>query len=111
MLPRLDLRWRPQDIDDALTIQERVSDLLTEEGRDGIAGWKCALPVPGKTIAAPIYRSTVGNDGVCTLAAPYDSALVKVEPELAFIVGKDLPARNRTYSDAEVWDAVDHAAL
>ncbi|MDP3841270.1 MAG: fumarylacetoacetate hydrolase family protein [Oxalobacteraceae bacterium] len=108
--PRLPECCRPSGLDAALAIQAAVSAQLGA----GVAGWKCGLPAAGNWVLAPIYAGTVHTIGAgvrCALQARAGQA--RVEPELAFILGRDLPVRDRPYSPAEVDAAIarTHLAL
>jgi len=103
--PRLPEALRPADLSQALAIQAAVTDLLG----DAVAGWKCGTPAPGKVVLAPIYASTVYRNQPC-LAWARDAA-VEVEPELAFVLGHDLPVRGHAYEPAEVDAAIAHTYL
>ena len=96
---------RPTDRDSALAIQRRVGELLGEP----IAGWKCALPNADRIIVAPIYASAVG------IASPWRVSVrtpaARVEPEIALVLGRDLPAREQPYAEAEIRDAVAEVRL
>ena len=116
--PRLPPICRPADVEDGWQIQQEVTRRLALP----VGGWKTALPSPGKLVAAPIYAATVRRGATCAVpAAPVTPAgpagpaanSVRVEPELAFVLAADLPARAQPYSDAEVDQAVGsvHAAL
>jgi len=113
--PRLPPICRPADVEDGWQIQQEVTRRLALP----VGGWKTALPSPGKLVAAPIYAATVRHGATCAVpAAPVTPAgpaanSVRVEPELAFVLTADLPARAQPYSDAEVDQAVGsvHAAL
>lgn len=103
--PRLPEACRPADIDTALAIQEKTAELLgTRTG-----GWKCATPAQGKLVAAPIYADHIWRDPAC----PAQDAMVRIEPELAFVVGRDLPPRGEAYTPAEIDAAIGgvHLAL
>lgn len=91
---------RPDSIDAALAIQQRVADLLGAS----IGGWKCALPSAGNLVAAPIHTTTIVRSPACRLA-PVDG-MAPVEPEIAFTLGADLPPRATPYSAAEVGQAI-----
>lgn len=112
-------RLRPQSLDDAFMLQQQVATAMAEP----VAGWKCLLPSTDKIVVAPIYQSTVGryHDNPtaiqqCRLwpsVVPTSAGLARVEPELAFILAKDLPPRTEPYSEAEIDQAVGatHLAL
>jgi 2-keto-4-pentenoate hydratase len=103
--PLLPEALRPADLIQALAIQAAVTDLLG----DTVAGWKCGTPAPGKVVLAPIFASTVYRSQPC-LAWAKDGA-VEVEPELAFVLGHDLPVRPQPYEPAEVDAAIAHTHL
>lgn len=104
---RLPPALRPQDAAAALAIQALVAAQIG----DRIAAWKCGMPAAGLPVAAPIYSGTVFSGGTCTAWAR--DGQIRVEPELAFILGHDLPSRPLPYSDAEVDAAIasTHLAL
>lgn len=98
---RLPKECRPADVKDALAIQERVRELLGAE----IGGWKCSVPSAAREIAAaPIFASTITSNSPCTILPIEGKA--RIEPEIAFVIGRDLPPRATPYSDAEVRAAV-----
>jgi 2-keto-4-pentenoate hydratase len=76
-----------------------------------VLAWKCALPVDGHRVAAPIHAGTVHQGGLCAVIVR--AGEVKVEPELAFVLGQDLPARQKPYGEDEVDAAIarTHLAL
>lgn len=108
---RLPEHCRPLDIPSALAIQAAVTELWCDQMDDSVGGWKCGLPAPDKIVVAPIYTRTI--DSVPPVAVWSDNHKARIEPELAFIFGADLPARATPYTPAEV-DAVivrTHLAL
>lgn len=98
---------RPLDVDTALAIQAAVTDQLGER----IGAWKCGMPAEGRVVLAPLYAGSIHATSPCGAWAR--AAQVRVEPELAFILGHDLPARNAPYTPAEVDAAIarTHVAL
>jgi 2-keto-4-pentenoate hydratase len=102
---RLPQPMRPQDAEAALAIQALVS----AQAGAAITAWKCGMPVEGQPVAAPIYGDTVFSGGLCT--AWVRGGQVRVEPELAFILGRDLPPRPLPYSAAEIDAAIVRTCL
>lgn len=98
---RLPESCRPVDLADALAIQGRVRELLG----DAIGGWKCALPTAARAIsAAPIFLSTITSNSPCAILPIGGKA--RIEPEIAFVIDRDLPRRATPYSDAEIRAAI-----
>jgi 2-keto-4-pentenoate hydratase len=106
LVGRLPVELLPANVDDGFAIQQEVSHQLG--GR--IAAWKCALPQPGKVIAAPIYDADIHRGDVCRMSGP-PRAFVRAEPELAHLLNRDLPSRRDAYSEAEVLAALGHTHL
>ncbi len=107
--PRLPASCRPADLDAALAIQAAVTAQLG----DRIAAWKCGLPAADRVVLAPIYAGTVHSDNNAPCALWVRAGQARVEPELAFILGRDLPVRDTPYTPAEIDAAVarTHLAL
>ncbi len=98
---RLPEAHRPADVEGALAIQQRVGELLCET----IGGWKCSVPTEDrKAPAAPIYTSTIHRGSPCPVVPVGVSA--RIEPEIAFVIGADLPSRDEPYTEAEVRAAI-----
>ncbi|KVT68497.1 2-keto-4-pentenoate hydratase [Burkholderia ubonensis] len=97
---------RPDDIETALAIQRRVVELSGEP----VGGWKCALPPPGRVVVAPIFASTIHTSG-----GPFrvvaDAPTVRIEPEIAFVIDRDLPPRERPYDEDDVRGAIREVRL
>lgn len=106
LVERLPVELQPANLDDGFAIQQEVSHQL---GRR-IVAWKCALPRPGKVIAAPIYDADIHRGDVCRMSGP-PRACVRAEPELACLLDRDLPPRREAYSEAEVLSALGHTHL
>jgi len=104
---RLPPDLRPQDAATALAIQAGVTQQLGE----GVAAWKCGLPSEGRPVLAPIYAASVQRRSPCLAWAR--GGQVRIEPELAFILGRDLPPRTAPYQPAEIDAAIasTHLAL
>lgn len=103
--PRLPESCRPLDLDAALRIQTAVTAQLGET----IGAWKCGTPQPGQIVLAPIHAGTVQRASLCVAFAR--DGHVKVEPELAFVLGHDLPPRAAPYTHADVDAAIAHTHL
>src|SRR5450432_50597 len=103
---RLPEATRPTDLESALVIQRRVVELLGQT----IGGWKCSVPSePRPILAAPIYASTIYRNSPCPVVVTGNVA--RIEPEVAFIMGRDLPQRDSPYSEAEIRSAIDEPRL
>ncbi|RYY73746.1 MAG: hydratase [Gammaproteobacteria bacterium] len=105
---------RPTNPEQALAIQAAVSDLWCELEDDSIGGWKCLASSDEKPIIAPIYTRTINSVAPVEIwPKPSDKNLARIEPELAFFFGKDLPPRGEPYAPAEVDAAISrtHMAL
>lgn len=99
---------RPRTLDQAWAIQRAITALMGDE----VAGWKCGMPGPDKWVVAPIYARTVhSGDAPCPVWA--HDGHVRVEPELAFVIGGHLPTREAAYEPHEVDAAIarTHLAL
>ena len=98
---RLPGSCRPADLAAALAIQDRVRELLGA----AIGGWKCSVPSASRAIAAaPIFISTISSDSPCPILPIGGKA--RIEPEISFVLGRDLPRRATPYSDAEIRAAI-----
>lgn len=102
---RLPESCRPQTLDDVLAVQHGVTQLLGDE----IGGWKCSLPKGERVLLAPLLRSTIRTGSPCPIVPSGDRA--QVEPEIAFVLGKDLPPRREPYGEEEVRRAIAEVRL
>lgn len=119
---RLPEHCRPTDIEQALAIQAAVTHLWCNLQDDTVGGWKCLLPVlhdeqEDKLILGPIYTRTMDSVPPVALWPKKDPGakgdLARIEPELAFFFGRDLPPRDQPYTPADVDAAISrtHMAL
>ena len=100
---------RPSNFDDALAIQMAT---VEASGKD-IAGWKSLVPLdPAKIIVGPVLDGSIQTGETC-LVQSTEPGKTLIEPEVAFVLGADLPARAGGYTDAEIDDAIGscHMAL
>ena len=103
---RLPESCRPIELLDGIAIQRRVQALLDV----ATGGWKCSLPTPERAIAcAPIFAASICRDSPCAVVA--HGRTVKIEPEIAFMLGRDLAPRERAYSESEVRAAIAETRL
>jgi 2-keto-4-pentenoate hydratase len=103
---RLSESCRPADIEDALAIQRRVQQLL------GLAsgGWKCSLPTAERALSyAAIFEPAIARASPCAVIARGGRA--RIEPEIAFVLGRDLPPRGSPYTEAELRTAIVETRL
>ena len=104
--PRLAESCRPTGLEDALAIQRRVQKLLGFP----TGGWKCSAPTAERAIScAPIFAPAITHASPCHLAA--SGGRVRIEPEIAFVLGQDLPCRQAPYSETEVRTAIAETRL
>ncbi len=111
---RLPTSCRPKGLEQALAVQAAVTEYWCEQMDDTIGGWKCLLPPEGKLVVGPIYTRTIDSVPPVSLwPKPGQANIARIEPELAFFFGKDLPARAEPYTPAEVDAAIarTHMAL
>lgn len=103
--PRLPLSCRPSSVDEGLAIQATTAAALG----DGVGGWKCGLPSSERVVIGPIYRRVIHEASPCPVWA--GQGTVRAEPELAFVLGRDLPPRATPYDEAEIDAAIAEARL
>jgi len=100
---------RPTNLEDALAIQAAT----VEASGKKIAGWKCLVPLnPEQIIVAPVLEGTVQQGSECLVKCT-EPGKTLIEPEIAFVLGADLPARESGYTEAEIDNAIGscHMAL
>jgi len=100
---------RPQNLDDALAIQFATVEATGKE----IAGWKCLVPLnPEQMVVAPVLAGTV-QSGATVNVETTEPGKTLIEPEIGFVLGKDLPARDTAYTEQEIDEAIAscHMAL
>lgn len=100
---------RPTNFDDALAIQAAT----VEASGKAIVGWKSLVPLdPAKIIVGPVLDGTIQQGDVCHVQ-PTEPGQTLIEPEIAFVLGADLPARTGGYTNAEIDGAIGscHMAL
>ncbi|WP_261817935.1 hydratase [Vibrio gallicus] len=106
--PRLPEELRPTNIEQALEIQVNI----IEQRNDSVAGWKCLQPISEEQyVVAPIFADTISKGANCALFR--DNGKARVEPEIAFLLNKDLPANPDGYTEQQINDAIGscHMAL
>ena len=101
--PRLPEHLRPPTPQAAVDIQHRVTHLL---GRTTVA-WKCSLPKPDRIPFAPIFD--LFPQGRVPVLTPAGTKIV--EPEIAFVLNRDLPPRPQPYSESEIRASIGEAHL
>ncbi|MCJ8314038.1 MAG: hydratase [Saccharospirillaceae bacterium] len=97
---------KPNSVEDALMIHQEMIKLRT----DGVAAWKCLLPIAeDKIIIAPIFSDTLQKGALCWLMQ--DETKAKIEPEIVFVLDKDLPASKTGYSETQINAAIGSAHM
>lgn len=102
---RLSSDCRPVGLEAALAIQEAV----TQELGASIGGWKCLEPPPERLVLGPIYQTDITRSNPVRLWAP--EGVARIEPELSFVLSRDLPARAQPYSKGELDAAIGQTHL
>jgi 2-keto-4-pentenoate hydratase len=75
-----------------------------------IGGWKCSVATPDRQIpAAAIFAPTIVSVSPCPIIPIGGKA--RVEPEIAFVLARDLPARATPYDEADIRAAIGEARL
>ncbi|MEX3070933.1 hydratase [Vibrio alginolyticus] len=106
--PKLDDKFSPTCVEEAVQIQSSMIDLHS----DKVGGWKCLQPLADdKFVLAPIFANTVQGGNTCELFR--DNGVARIEPEIAFVLGKPLAANPEGYSEEQINDAIGscHMAL
>jgi 2-keto-4-pentenoate hydratase len=93
---------RPHDIETALAIQARVTELLDEQ----VGGFKVSAPRQGKILRAPIYAPNIHRGERCPIL-PRDN-MAPIEPEIAFVLARDLKPGA---GEAEIREAIGETRL
>ncbi|MBN0986770.1 2-keto-4-pentenoate hydratase [Amphritea pacifica] len=104
---------RPVTVEQALAIQQSLMQQMALAGQ-GVGGWKCALPIAidgleNVPVIAPIFSSSIYTGSPCPIQL--DQGVCKIEPEIGFRFGRDLPHRQEPYGKQEILDALSGAHL
>jgi len=92
-------------LEQGFEIQQHVGVLAGKK----VGGWKCALPKPGKWIVAPIYTDSIVSCDRYPLG--FATSTVRIEPELACVLGASLPARAAPYTADDIARAISQVHL
>lgn len=96
-------------LEEAYFVQDTMARSLQPEG---VRDWKVGAPAPDATpMFGPMIHAWVGNDGCLLKDKRY--RLRGLEAEVSFLIGKDLPSRQKPYTREEVIDAIEscHPAI
>jgi 2-keto-4-pentenoate hydratase len=114
---------RPADLLQALAMQTAAAELWCAQQNDAIGAWKAGMPALGdngewnKLVVAPIFARSIHTGSAVNVwpaeAKATGARVARIEPELAFVLARDLPPRERPYGAAEVKAAIGsvHLAL
>jgi 2-keto-4-pentenoate hydratase len=95
----LPVELQPTSLEEAYWCQDQMAAVFGPVG-----GWKVGAPTPEATpIYAPMPKAWIGPSGA-TLAGPHRYR--GLESEIAFVMGEDLPPREKPYSGEEVVAAI-----
>jgi 2-keto-4-pentenoate hydratase len=103
--PALPLDARPVDAEAAFALPRRVVQLVGDPN----GGWKSALPTAGRMIVAPLFAAAIRTTSPCALRVRRTTA--PIEPEIAFVLGRDLSPRAAPYVEYEVRAAIAETRL
>jgi len=96
---------RPQNIDEALAVQQGVLALLGEKN----GGWKCSVPIGDKLTIAPLPASGIRWSSPCSIRP--NGSIAEIEPEIAFVLSQTLNPKPVPYSENEIRSAVGETRL
>jgi len=96
---------RPTDMAEAWALRGRVGARLGV----AVGGWKCGLPKEGKINAAPIYAP--GITRISPVRMTIEGNEASIEPEIAFVLGRDLPPEGAPYDLEAITAAIASAHL
>jgi len=96
LLEDLPASCRPQNLGEALAIQDATVAALGEE----VAGWKVGAPIEGRIVRGALLRSRIIQSGGAIAAA--EVPLLGVEAEVAFRFDRALEPRELPYKYSEV---------
>jgi 2-keto-4-pentenoate hydratase len=107
---------RPADVAAAYRVQDALHVALAGAGLGPLAGYKigCTTPVMQQYLkidhpcAGGVFAARVYRDAACLRHGAF--VRVGVECEIAVLLGRDLPRRDRPYAPAEVAPAVEACA-
>ena len=100
---RLPEHLRPTTKEAAIAVQRAVTNLLQKPVR----AWKCAVPKPDRFPCAPIFD--LFEAGAVPVVPA--TSIKLIEPEVAFVLSKDLRRRETPYSESEVRAGIASAHL
>ncbi|EWH10751.1 hydratase/decarboxylase [Catenovulum agarivorans DS-2] len=97
---------RPDNIDSALAVHKQMIELKQHK----VAGWKCLLPpAEGKVVISPIFSDSYHTGAQACLMPEHTRA--RIEPEIAFVLAQDLPAKAGGYSEQEIQSVIASAHM
>lgn len=96
---------QPQTPTDGWQIQRSVSALRAEP----VVGWKCGRPLADRWVAAALHQAM--PSGARVRAPAGANGLPCIEPELAFVLQRDLLPRDAAYTQSEVDAAIGQVRL
>ncbi len=111
-IPDLPDALKPASLEEAYFVQDTMAKAIQGGSSDGIRSWKVGAPTPDATpLFGPMISGWIGGDA-SVLGEPRHR-FRGLEAEIAFLVGQDLPPREKPYTRAEIIVAIAscHAAI
>jgi 2-keto-4-pentenoate hydratase len=97
---------------DAMDVQRAMVESPFSSQLGGVSGWKLGWKgqvAEKHALYGPIFRSGMLQSG--TEVSLGELVVHAAEAEFGMVLGRTLEPRDTPYSEAEVWDAVDHVEL
>ena len=102
----------PRSLEEAYFVQGDLARFFASHSRNGVGGWKVGATSPAATpLFAPMVSRWIAPSA--SVVAEPAQRLRGLEAEIAFLIGRDLPRRARSYTRSEIVDSIEscHPAI